>query len=297
MTNINSPFENPFPAEIEKNVIFRYHSLYRPKLYFINEESVLTPVQQKELSADRIYLGIELEFDSRDRYIGKRANKIELISKSNEIFGNNTFAYYMNDGSLTNGLEMITQPATFEVHTSIEEKYKMVFNTIKEHGFKSDSYSTCGLHIHFNKNYFNENPDLYTVNLLYLTEKFWKDLVIFSRRNYNKIQRWADKYYEKPESVVDKFKKYGAIHSDRYRAINLTNSDTIEFRIYRGTLVPEYFYAILELTKNMIYFSKNKSVSELQSLKFEELLTSENLIRYNKFCHRKNVMKDLPSYI
>ena len=299
MTNLNSPYAMPFPADIDRNVIFRYHSLYRPKVYFVNKDRVLCAEEQIEPSnANEIYLGIELEFDTRSDSVGKRSNKLHLINESNDIFGNNTFAYYMNDGSLTKGLEMITQPATFEAHVSIEDKYTELFETIKEHGFKSDSYSTCGLHIHFNRNYFNENPDLYTVNLLYLTEKFWKDLVIFSRRNYEKIQRWADKYYEKPESVVNKFKTSVFVnHYERYKAINLTNPNTIEFRLYRGTLIPEYFFATLELTRNMIYFAKNKSVSELQLLTFEDLLTSENLLRYNKFCHRKSVMKKLPSNI
>lgn len=261
--------------------IYRYHSSCRPAVYFCGGED----------NGENLFLGIELEFDTRSYSVASRANKIDLIEKSNKIFNNNTYIYYMNDGSLWQGLEMITQPATYDYHCDNIEKYKQLFNEITEHGFKSQSFQSCGLHIHFNRSYFNDNEDLYTINLLYLVEKFWKDLVLLSRRNYNKIVRWADKYNKKPEDVLEDVKKYRV---DRYRAINLTNRDTIEFRIYRGTLNIDDFMATLELTKNLIVASKTKSVMELQQMKFEDLITSENLKRYNKFCHRKSAIDKLP---
>ena len=83
--------------------------------------------------------------------------KHKLIDMSNEIFGNNTFAYYMRDGSLSKGLELITQPATFNAHEALEDKYRQLFAAIKDHGFGSDRFQTCGYHIHFNRGYFSDN--------------------------------------------------------------------------------------------------------------------------------------------
>ena len=262
--------------------IYRYHSTCRPAVYFCGGED----------NGENLFLGIELEFDTRDYMVGSRSNKIDLIEKSNKIFNNNTYIYYMNDGSLSQGLEMITQPATYNYHYENIERYKQLFNEITEHGFKSQSFQSCGLHIHFNRTYFKDNEDLYTINLLYLVEKFWRDLVLLSRRNYYKIVKWANKYYKKPEEVLDDAKKY---RTDRYRAINLTNRNTIEFRIYRGTLNIDDFMATLELTKNIIVAAKTKNVYELQNMKFEDLITSDNLKRYNKVCHRKSAINKLPN--
>ena len=299
MINLNSPYECPIPGfYFSDDIIYRYHSCNRPKLYFINKDKTLSEDEQNFIeNKNQLYLGIELEFDSRIVEVGFRNNKINLIHSSNQIFGNNTFAYYMNDGSLSHGLELITQPATYEVHEEILDKYTEVFNMIKEHGFKSDSYSTCGLHIHFNRNYFDDNPDLYTINLLYLTEKFWKDLVLMSRRNYDRLTRWANKYSDEPQKIVDDMKHNRYYHCDRYKAINLTNENTIEFRIYRGTLVPEFFMAILELTRNMIIFAKTRTPEELQSLDFMSLITSERLKKYYNLCHRKSALNKLPDFL
>lgn len=277
----------PFNNENDKfkPIIYRYHSINRPSVYFNGGED----------DGCNLFLGIELEFDTRSKYAGLRDNKLDLIRGSNIIFDNSSFVYYMNDGSLYNGLEMITQPATYEYHSSIIDKYKELFDMISGHGFKSQSYQSCGLHIHFNRSYFNDgNEDLYTVNLLYLVEKFWRDLVLFSRRDYPRLQRWADKYKDKPDEVVKRYKERHLYGTSRYRAVNLCNRDTIEFRIYRGTLDISDFMATLELTKNLIIAAKTKTVQELQDMKFSELITSRNLLRYNNKCHRKNAINKLP---
>lgn len=299
MVDLNSPYA--FEKKRMEPIIYRYHSQNRPFLYFVKKDSTITTMQQAELASNGEesvpYLGVELEFDTRDKQIGSVTNKKRLIARSNEIFGNGTFVYYMNDGSLLRGLEMITQPATYEVHELISDKYQRLFEEIKSHGFKSDSYSTCGLHIHFNRNFFEDNPDLYTMNLLYLMERFWKEFVLMSRRNYDKIVQWANKYYKKPKDVLDDMKLCGYVHGNRYHAVNLTNTSTIEFRIYRGTLNFDYFMAILELTQNLIIAAKTKTPEQLQSMDFMSLITSDRLMKYYRVCHRKSNMKKCPAFL
>lgn len=266
--------------------IYRYHSTYRPEIYFNGGED----------NGDNLFLGIELEFDTRKHDVGSRENKIDLIQKSNNIFENNTYIYYMLDGSLTKGLEMITQPATYNYHMEMRNKYEELFSMIKEKGFKSQSYKDCGLHIHFNRSFFSTNEDLYIINLLYLIEKFWKDLVLLSRRNYDALQRWARKDDKNPEDVIKEIKNRPSARN-RYHAINLVNYNTIEFRFYRGTLDIDDFMAIIELTKNLIVCAKNKNTIELQSMKFSDLLTSPILIKYSNKCHRKSAIDRLPEHL
>lgn len=268
-------------------IIYRYHSINRPPVCFYGS---------KDFKND-LFLGIELEFDTRNSNSAYIYNKKHLIEQSNILWDSNIFIYYMNDGSLCNGLEMITQPATYEYHVVNKENYEKLFNIITSHGFKSQSYQNCGLHIHFNKSFFESNLDLYTMNLLYIIEKFWKEVVLLSRRNYPSIVKWANKYDESPEKIVENTKKQ-YLSLSRYRAINLTNTDTIEFRIYRGTLDINDFFSILEFTKNVIICAKTYSPIQLQSMSFEELInTSPELIRYYKKCNRKSAIEKLPDFL
>lgn len=291
MTNTNSPHLFSHPNIIPYNSIFNYHSPNRPFVYFVDTQHPTGSEKEGVL-----YLGVEVEFDTSKSQAARLSNKHELINISNEIFGNNTFAYYMRDGSLSKGLELITQPATFNAHEALEDKYRQLFAAIKDHGFGSDRFQTCGYHIHFNRSYFSDNPDLYTMNLLYLVEKFWRDLVLLSRRDYDRIVRWANRYNDTPEKVVNEAKN-GLHHFDRYHAVNLTNANTIEFRIYKGTLDVEKFLATMELTRNLVVAAKTKSPCELQSMQFSELITSGRLQKFSQTCHTKKAEEKLPYFL
>lgn len=291
MVRTKSPLTRTHPVQIPANSIFNYHSPYRPYLYFVDLFSSCTCEDP-----DKLYMGVEVEFDTSKPESQRLSCKHDLIDRSNEIFGNNTFAYYMKDGSVRKGLELITQPATFAAHEQLEDQYRQLFTMIKEHGFGSDKFQTCGYHIHFNRSYFSESPDFFTVKLLYLVEKFWRDLVLLSRRDYDRIVRWANKYNDTPQKVVDNFKG-GCCHSDRYHAINLTNANTIEFRIYKGTLDVDKFLATMELTRNLIVAAKTKSPGELQRMQFSELITSGRLQKFSQTCHTKKAEEKLPYFL
>jgi hypothetical protein len=267
-------------------VIYRYHSCNRPDVYFCGGKD----------NGENLFLGFELEFDTRDKNVGKRINKHCIIRKSNDTFGNATYLYYMMDGSLLNGLEMISQPATFEYHCQNRQNYETIFNEITARGFKSQSFQSCGLHFHFNRSYYSDNEDKYLTNLLYLVDKFWFDLLLFSRRKYSRIYRFASKYCESPKEIVARYKDPFMTHS-RYKCVNLCNNDTIEFRIYKGTLNISDFFCAMELTRNMIVAAKEKTDEELKDMKFSDLLTTEELVKYSRKRHHKSVIKALPDIV
>lgn len=277
-------------------IIYRYHSDNRPivAFYQLDEKgnTQITDCSQEQ----QLYLGFELEFDSRLKETGMLKNKKSLIRESNKLFDNRTYIYYMNDGSLHHGLEMISQPATYEYHLSLYDIYKELFKKVAEHGFKSQSYQSCGLHIHFNKDFYYDNIEKNTVNLLYLIETFWKDLVLLSRRNYNSIIRWAQKYPKHPKQTYEDFKgRFFYSHRDRYYSLNLTNYNTYEFRIYRGTLNIDDFFATLELTYNLINLAKTKTATQLKKISWNDIVnTSDRLREYNKKCHRATAIRKLP---
>lgn len=287
-------FENRILTELEKTntepLIYRYHSLYRPSLYFsLNEDEV----HANSFLDNMPFMGFELEFNTVHRDIGRRSNLIDLIQKSNNIFGNNTFIYYMRDGSIGYGLEMISQPATYEFYLAHEDLLKQNFENILNHGFTA-GYS-CGLHIHFNKDYYGDKCDECTEKILTIIDKFWKELVYFSRRRYSRIENWSDKYKEQPKEIVSSMKC--GLFPSRYHVLNVRNRNTLEFRIYASTLDLDNFFATLELTKNMVVASKELSMEQIQNLTFDYFLTSDNLKRYYKKYSSASRIKKYKKYL
>lgn len=273
-------FSNRILTALEKTdtdpIIYRCHSMYRPNLYFSLTEKNVDDNVVELISTP--FMGFELEFNTTNAEIGRRSNLINLIQASNCIFGNNTFIYYMRDGSIGYGLEMISQPATYDFYVSNKDLLKQNFENVSEHGFVAGR--RCGLHIHFNKDYYEDKRDECTEKLLTIIDKFWNNIVFASRRQYTRIERWSRKYDLEPKEIVQDM-KYGSF-PDRYHVLNIRNPSTLEFRIYASTLDIDDFFATLELTKNMIVASKELSIEQIQNLDFNYFLTSPNLKRYYK---------------
>lgn len=290
-------YNNNILFELEESnkepLIYRYHSIYKPGLYFsINKDEV-----DKDNTIATIFnvpfMGFELEFNTVHRDVGRRSNLINLIEQSNNIFGNNTFIYYMRDGSIGYGLEMISQPATYNFFVKHKDLLKQNFDNILAHEFTAGY--RCGLHIHFNKDYFEDKCDECTEKLLTIIDKFWENIVFASRRQYPRIERWSRKYDMEPKEIVHDMKC--GLFPDRYHVLNVRNLNTLEFRIYASTLNIDDFFATLELTKNMIVASKELTMGEIQNLTFDYFLTSPNLKKYYKKYSSKMRTKKYKKYL
>lgn len=232
------------------------------------------------------YFGVELEVDEyAARYSDYHVDKADNCAKSvSDILGEN-FVYFEEDGSLNNGFEIITQPATLQNHLEKCEDYKEAFKKIVRCGFTSHKCHNCGLHVHFNRSFFTEGHsetevDLYITRLLYLVEKFWEEIYIFSRRRRSDLDHYASRYDDAPEEVVRKTKNCFYLYG-RYHAVNLTNENTIEFRMFRGSLNIETFFATLEFCQNLVMTAKNvESAQEIQNVTWDDLMNTERLKAY-----------------
>ena len=112
-----------------------------------------------------------------------------------------------------------------------------------------------------------------------MVENFWDDIAVFSRRSRETIERWANKYNDDPAKVAKNWKD-GSFCYERYHAVNLTNCNTIEFRMFRGTLKYNTFIATLQFCQNLIMTAKTKSVAEIQSMQFTDLINTPELEQY-----------------
>ena len=173
------------------------------------------------------YFGVELEIDEGGES-NDAANVIQRIGNEDH-----DHIYIKHDGSLDEGLEIVTHPMTLAYHKE-EMPWRNIIRKALELDYTSHQAGTCGLHVHVNRSSLGGNEweqDRTIARILYLVETFWHELLRFSRRTQQQMDKWAARYGRKddPKDVLHTAKRSG----DRYTAVNLTPYDTIEFRMFQ----------------------------------------------------------------
>ncbi len=224
------------------------------------------------------YFGVELEIDGA----GKDDDyAMELLEIGNE---EDDHIYIKTDGSLDDGMEIVTHPMSLEYHKSF--CWEDIMHHAVRLGYRSHQTSTCGLHVHVNRDSLGldrDEQDEVISRILYFVEHHWNEILKFSRRSEYAMNRWAARYgYENsPKAIMDKAKKnYG-----RYVAVNLCNYHTIEFRLFRGTLKHNTLIATLELVNKICELAVLMNDDEIAKLSWSEFaagITEPELIQYLK---------------
>lgn len=226
------------------------------------------------------YFGVELEIDEAGT---SKAYAQQILSVANR---NAEHLYIKKDGSLDDGMELVTHPMTLGYHMQ-DMPWGDVLKKVIELGYLSHQTSTCGLHIHISREAFGltyTEQELGIARLLYFVEKFWPELLRFSRRTERQMNRWAARYGMQlsPKEVMSYAKNSCA---GRYAAVNLTNSETVEIRIFRGTLKLNTLLAALQLVNAICDVAVFMSDDEIQALSwhgFLDQIKEPELIRYLK---------------
>ena len=228
------------------------------------------------------FFGVELEMDGGGEY---STHASALLAVANQ---KSMKAYVKHDGSLSNGFELVTHPMSLDVHLH-EMPWKELCRKAISLSYRSHQVSTCGLHIHVSRRAFGtteSEQDAAIARVLYFFEKHWSKLLRFSRRTPRQLERWASRYgYQgQPMEILDYAKK--GYRGGRHACINLRNVDTVEFRIFRGTLKSNTILAALELVDRICDLAVSLSDRELKGLTwaaFVSTITTDNfpeLVRY-----------------
>ena len=207
-------------------------------------------------------MGFELETENIDEDDDRA---IDCAYNVHQILGDE-FVNTERDGSLEYGFETISQPATLQFHASMGDKYRTLMDNYREYGMEGTT--NCGMHVHFNRNYFTSEDNL--VNLFTIFNKFWDNIVEFSRRNTEQIERWARKPDDDIEEAIEE-------NECRYIAINLTNTNTIEFRIFASTTDYDTFMKTLTFVNNIVMFSKYATKEQIDDLSWEDLFDTNSI--------------------
>jgi hypothetical protein len=233
---------------------------YRPDPIFHSSEDEQT----------RLYFGIEIETEVRG---GDYSDRRVAADYAQELEAQR-LAYLKSDGSLECGFEIVTHPMS---HSYFMNDASVLWNTIgtlkDRYGMMAWGTKTCGLHIHISRNGFSGGSHQHRfLQLVYNNKDFYEVLAGRSSSHWAKFDDNVDPNTGQ-KSLKHKFDRHG---SDRYSAVNTNNRNTLEMRIFRGSLNTRFIKSCIDLAHASVEFTRVMSVPEVR----EHKLDCINFIQY-----------------
>lgn len=215
----------------------------------------------------RILLGMELEVEISDDY--NRNDKAQQLYDAikytpYEDGVNHRYCFIEHDGSLNNGFEIVTGYTGLDVHAKQLEFFKKPWRGVRSHDTR-----TCGLHVHIDKkgvSLFHACKMVFFINDSN-NQKLIKDIARRANADYAQIKNKKASYqWLKRAKASGNPLNY--LNEERREALNFQNENTIEFRLFKGTLRYETIMACLEFTYATWFFTRDTGVNELTTPNF-----------------------------
>ena len=244
--------------DVDSRTIHDYS--YRPDPIFYSSEDEQT----------RLYFGIEVETEARGQDYTTRRVAAEFASR----LEHERLAYLKSDGSLECGFELVSHPMS---HSYFMNDASVLWDTINrlktDYNMMAWGTKTCGLHIHISRTGFSGGSHQHRfLQLVYNNKDFYEVMAGRSSSHWAKFDDDVDPTTGN-KSLKHKFDRHG---SDRYSAVNTNNRNTLEMRIFRGSLNQDYLKACIDLAHASVQFTRVMSVPEVRNHKLDCI----NLIQY-----------------
>lgn len=241
-------------------MIYRYSYKPEPEIGYKNDRE----------SREHLTFGVELECEPRNDGGNVRMDAYALSDRIDEIPGGRT--YCKSDGSLSNGVEIVSHPGTLAHHMYVMH-WRQIQRTCEKAGFRSHDAANSGLHVHVGRAQLGSTDaerDDVTRKVQVLFALYTAELTRFSRRRRSCLEQWApiDRLGVTPDDIRHvssgaqlaswahaRVPAYRSNHNDRYTAVNVTNSATVEIRIFRGTLKRDTLIAAIQLVSNVFEYA------------------------------------------
>ncbi len=275
--------------DITSSSIRGYHSNPSLKYFHLDRND---KIEEFDFNRNKksLLVGIELEIEGRSHMSSddRKATAWTINHESNGFFWN------CADGSVSNGFEIISHPATFDVFRKLDLE-NIIFKHRKDYrGYYSEN---CGMHVHVNRGAFNTNAHMLRfMHVINDNEQFSK--AIGQRRNsggnwcrYSKEDVLRAKT-ETARIYKEKSSSYLRVGSDRYKAVNLQNSRTLEVRIFKSNLTDGGFRKNLEFVESVFRFTEtsgNVAFKDLRNYLFYVEKNSKDYPNLSEFLQRDEI--------
>lgn len=286
--------------EGERTTTAEVHSYsYKPSpLFYDDSPNGVVFGRQAELNT--LYMGVELELEygsCRDQ-----RGVVEDMKSCGERLGGAEFWYGKHDGSISDGFEAVSHPATLAAWREADLGW---LERAADAGCRAWNTSTCGLHIHLSLSAFDSRAHFARWWILH--ERNSADWVRLAGRHSRTYASWdraidgqavrraygvfphdpfnspfappAPDYYNDSRETIERkeferemFRKYrsnnklahlGERNYERYTAINVQNTHTAEQRFWRPSLRANTLLATLEAVQAA--FDYTRALSALDS--------------------------------
>jgi hypothetical protein len=238
---------------------------------------------------ERLFFGIEIEVEALDdlKESAEYAHQLESMD----------LAYLKHDGSLNHGFEIVTHPMSHDFFKNEAGDFFRVMEGLRsQKGIRVKSWDTrtCGLHIHISRTGFSggahmhrflnlvyTNPDFYST-LAGRTSDQWAKFTDIYKREYKRDANGERIYlddsrgYEIETKRTFMHKLDNERNSDRYSAVNTLNRETLEMRIFRGSVNGDTIKSQLDLAHASVEYTRNLTVQDVT----QGALTSDNFMWY-----------------
>jgi hypothetical protein len=155
------------------------------------------------------------------------------------IFGDYREFYCSRDGSLDEGFEAITHPCS-PSHMLSNIDWETIVDKLDKNGY--DDTEGGGFHIHISREHFKSQSHI--GKLIRFFSDNYQELVNFGNRTWDTANKWAEPTdYDTDDKFID---IYSNAKGERYSAVNVWPSETVEIRLFGCTYRPEVIRSYIQ---------------------------------------------------
>ena len=265
--------------ENEDRIIGEYHDSKRVLGHI---PSKYDAYKSPDRPSQPILLGLELEVEVGEDYsCGDKAEELyDAIKYVTDSKGNtHQYCFAERDGSLNHGFEMVTGYTGLDVHAEQLQFFKAPWRNVRSHDTR-----TCGLHVHIDKagmSLFHACKMVFFVHDSN-NQKLIKDIARRANADYAQIKN-KKASYQWLKRAKSSGNPLNYLNEDRREALNFQNDNTIEFRMFKGTLRYETIMACLEFTYATWFFCRDTGITELTTANFIDFISQPQQREHTKF--------------
>ena len=200
----------------------------------------------------KLFFGIELETEMTSGvHISDGIDILYLYSNEERNF------YMKEDGSLHNGIEIVSHPRTLASWTEYATNFAKALKAGHENGVRAWHKPNCGMHIHCSRSGFRSDAHTARFGLLFARNAgMWQHIA-------GRVSAYASFGGLSNGQVIEKAKvPWRANHSD---AINYSPDSTIEVRIWRPSMCINRVMASIQFTAAAVEYTRHMPMGKHKS--------------------------------